>query len=285
MTKCSEVEMPNGRRAAVMLSLADGTIHDGVDLRGADLRGLRLSRASLVGARLDGADLSDAHLQRVDLSGAVLTGVNLTNARLELVQAGSATLSLARAQQARFENVSLVGAELHGTDLRQATLRLCDLSSSSFVAADLRRATLRHCLAEGINLSGARLMWTSTLGSSFRDADLTDARQYFLCRELIVELLRRECEDDFERAKLLGAIVIARTVCYAEWQKYLARQKELLALALAIFDRHPKSGLTVALRLGRITAEFGTEDVASVTESVTAADETECAASSPVPID
>ncbi|MCS7226894.1 MAG: pentapeptide repeat-containing protein [Gloeomargarita sp. SKYB31] len=77
------------------------------DLRGADLRGARLSNANLQGsdltrANLRGADLVGADLSNTDLRGADLRGANLSYAKLD---------------GADLRGANLDGANLRGTEL------------------------------------------------------------------------------------------------------------------------------------------------------------------------
>jgi uncharacterized protein YjbI with pentapeptide repeats len=99
------------------------------DLRGADLSGVRLGRetegepcADLIGTNLKGAKL-----ERADLRGARLVSVNLQRANLEGADLRGACL----------EYANLKGASLKNTDLRQAKLGEVDLS-----AVDLSTALL-----------------------------------------------------------------------------------------------------------------------------------------------
>jgi hypothetical protein len=87
------------------------------------------------------------------------------------------------------------------------------------------------------------------MGSRFRLARLTGARDFAICRELVAEALRVRVDDDPERLALVGA-VLADGRCYREWRDWLEGRPDLLSAALEIFEGHPDSGCREALRRG-----------------------------------
>ncbi|MFQ5935908.1 MAG: pentapeptide repeat-containing protein [Acidiferrobacterales bacterium] len=108
---------------------------NGCNLTKADLRGKQLRGVKLRWAVLDNADL-----RGTDLSGADLTGASLKDAQLA--------------------NTNLQGAKLEGADLRGV-----DLTEVTLIGADLRWADLRHLDVDlafefveliGVRLEGAR---------------------------------------------------------------------------------------------------------------------------------
>lgn len=106
------------------------------DLRGMQLGGCDLSRASLRGARLDGAVLAGCKLVEADLRKASLHGAILVRADLR-------------------------GTDLRGADLRDADLTKADLCEADLVASDLRGAVLEGMAVSfgckgfaGVKLSG-----------------------------------------------------------------------------------------------------------------------------------
>lgn len=107
------------------------------DLRGSDLRGLRLVGAELHDAQLQGAllrraDLSDAYLNDADLLLADLTGADLSGAYL-------------------------LDADLMGADLRGANLRDVNLQGANVAGAHLTGANLTGVKVAGAELTGAKL--------------------------------------------------------------------------------------------------------------------------------
>jgi hypothetical protein len=100
---------------------------DGLDLAGAELKGIVLvdqgfEGTDLRGADLEGAHLADADLERTDLSGADLESTVLRGASFE------ATI---------LSNASLAGADLRGADLREAV----DLEASQLAVACMDAST------------------------------------------------------------------------------------------------------------------------------------------------
>ena len=65
----------------------------GLDLSGANLRGMRFALLDLSGANLSNADLTGASLRDTNLQNAKLLSANLTDARLETVDLLHADLS------------------------------------------------------------------------------------------------------------------------------------------------------------------------------------------------
>jgi uncharacterized protein YjbI with pentapeptide repeats len=108
-----------------------------VDLRNADLRGIRVIGASLNDAKLSGAKLNDARMigisardadfSNTDLRGAYLIGASLRNARLSGATIGDAVLCSENHSSydrgpvtSRTACADLRGVDLHGLDLRAA---------------------------------------------------------------------------------------------------------------------------------------------------------------------
>jgi len=91
----------------------------------ADLRGVNLREANLVGANLWGAKLREANLRGADLWGVNLREANLWGAFLRGANLGGANLG---------------GAYLWGANLRGANLGGADLRGAYLVRADLRGA-------------------------------------------------------------------------------------------------------------------------------------------------
>jgi hypothetical protein len=112
------------------------------DLSGLKLRGAMLDHADLRGARLVGCDLTDTRLQESKLAGAHLIRATLDNVRL-----GGSCLS---------------GALLCLASLRRAYLVRCDLTHANLAGADFEGACLSHA-----QLGGALLERTK-----FVDAEL-----------------------------------------------------------------------------------------------------------------
>lgn len=137
------------------------------DLIGADLRDADLTRANLIGA-----DLSEANLHDADLRGACLSVANLSNANLGSSRLDSSYLSEANLRNADLRNADLRGAHLYRAylvkaDLSNADLREADLTMTYVVEADLSGANL-----SGAYLRGAYLRGTELRGTNFRGATM-----------------------------------------------------------------------------------------------------------------
>ena len=158
----------------------------GIDLRGADLRGASLGKADLRRARLDEVDLRDADLEGVDLRRASLASVNFRGAMLEEANLQGAGLRFAQLQESVLEGANLIKADLWGADLteaqaqtadfRQATLKESDLSGADLAGANFRGAILGKAAFNRAKLRGADFRKAGIAGADFSDADLRDAR-------------------------------------------------------------------------------------------------------------
>jgi len=121
----------------------DGLDHlDGVDLSGADLRGIDFGFVGLRRANLAGADLREAKLLHAWLNGANLRGADLRDANLASAQVVAADAEGADLRGARLDNSIWTNANLRRADLRGASG-----SGFAFEMIDLR----------GADLSGAKL--------------------------------------------------------------------------------------------------------------------------------
>ncbi|MDI7274900.1 MAG: pentapeptide repeat-containing protein [Anaerolineae bacterium] len=220
------------------------------DLRGADLSGLSLMYASLAHANLDGANLAGAHLRQVDLSHASLRDACLERAHLELVDAAGVCLAGARAPRSRWELVDLTLADLTGADLSRALLRNCELGRARLDGVDLTLSTMARCDCRDARLCGALIDRVNAAGSGFEGADLTGARRFCTCREVLVELMRREVGHDLSRARLVGAFALVEAWCYAEWARILEFEPHYREVLCELFRRYPESGLLEALERG-----------------------------------
>jgi hypothetical protein len=163
------------------------------DLSDAYLRGACLSDADLRGACLSyaylrGADLFGAHLRDADLSYAYLSGADLRSADLR--------------------NADLSGAYLIGADLRHADLRDADLSDANLSGADLR----------GAHLSGACLSHADLSHAYLSDAYLIGAKINWSSHDLIAQILRLAADEDIEKRKIAGLILVSRDWCWPDFE-------------------------------------------------------------------
>ena len=138
------------RRTRIALELEAGFR---LDLRRADLKGMKLSRANLYWAHLEGANLSHADIIDANLSTAWLMDANLSSTIL--VQAN---LTEAWLMSANLSHSSLRAANLSGaTSLLGANLYKTDLAGADLSFANVSTANLSYTNLEGANLSGTYL--------------------------------------------------------------------------------------------------------------------------------
>ncbi len=158
--------------------------HQGLDLRGADLRYVDLHALPLVRLRgslireewdeataeqraaaavlLTGADLSEAHLEESELIGAHLEKVSLHETHLEKANLARAHLKRAFLARARLKEANLSEAHLEKADLSEvhlqgATLRWAHLEQAYLNGAHLEKADLGGARLEKVYLSEAHL--------------------------------------------------------------------------------------------------------------------------------
>jgi uncharacterized protein YjbI with pentapeptide repeats len=148
--------------------------HEGLDLRGADLRKVDLHALPLTGlcgsltraewdettaeqhaaatVLLTGADLSETHLEQAELNGVHLEKVSLRDAHLE-----QASLAFAHLEQAFLAKARLKETDLNGAHLEQTDLSEIHLEQASLTWTHLEQAYLKGAHLEKTNLSRARL--------------------------------------------------------------------------------------------------------------------------------
>jgi uncharacterized protein YjbI with pentapeptide repeats len=208
-------EVQENIRFARELSIQNGGNKpmNGIDLHGANLRGLQLgcrSNETIADVRLckesplkglapDAAQLIDANLAGADLSLTNLDGAMMVQANLS-----GATLARASLTWANLADANLVGAYLSapadidtdhlgynltisGADLRNATL-----DGANMTGANLKFARLNDADLTGAKLVGADLTHTQFSGADLTGADLTDT-------ELDTYFLDSVCFDDETR--------------------------------------------------------------------------------------
>jgi Pentapeptide repeats (8 copies) len=186
--------------------------------------------------------LAGARLGFVDLATVSAPGADLAGAEIRFADARQARFDGLRAPQSFWEHASLRQADLTGADLRGATLRGCTLEAARLDGADLTDARLVMCSFDRASLRDCRLTDAVTVGCSFADADLTGARAFATCRDIVVEVLQRAVGTEQEPLEVIGAVALYRPWCYQDWWHALARRPHLRQRALDIFAAYPDSG-------------------------------------------
>ena len=228
-------------------SVAGLPLEPGADLRGANLSGRRIEFVSLRGAQLDGANLDGARLQFVDLTGASLMNASMRRTELWSVQARSACFAGVRADESHWHFVDLSRTDFSAARVGEALLRSCSMRRATFASADLSDAALAQCDCRDADFTDANLAGVDTLGSIFSGARLGSARGWTIAREAVVEVLRRELDNDPARARLFGAIAINRDWCWDEWAVMAEHDPAGLTVVTGILAKYPASGCLEAL--------------------------------------
>lgn len=137
------------------------------DLKGANLKGINLSKADLQGANLQDADLTGANLGEADLQEANFFGVKLNNANLSGSNLKRANLSWAELNGAKMQSANLNGAILANTQLRKA-----DLRGATFQWVESEAALLDGANLTRADFTGAALSKTNLNGANMNETDL-----------------------------------------------------------------------------------------------------------------
>lgn len=203
----------------------------------------RIEQRALTAGDLGGS-LVGAILTHVSMAGLTAPGARLAGASVRFAEARGARLGGVDLAGALLEHVDFKGADLRSANLRGATLRDCGLEGVRLDAADLTDATLLRCALDGAQLRGSRWTDAATVQCSFEDAVIEGARDFTTCRDLVVEVLRREARNLDELATV-GAVALDRRLCYPEWRGRLSADER--GRALEAFAQYPESGFSAAL--------------------------------------
>ncbi|MBV6626998.1 MAG: pentapeptide repeat-containing protein [Rivularia sp. (in: Bacteria)] len=142
------------------------------DFAEANLRGVDVNSAELIGADFRDVDFSNANLSNANLSNANLSNANLSNANLSNANLSNANLS----------NANLSHANLTNSNLRQANLSYANLRNANHLtAADIEDAIFEGSIASfGYWVRAAIITNYLSYGESCGksdDANLRDAKQ------------------------------------------------------------------------------------------------------------
>ena len=129
---------------------------EGLNLEGADLRRINLTRGDLTGANLIGADLEGADLFQTILIGADLQRANLVEADASIAVLATANLIGANLRRVSLASADLTLAKLQSADLRDAELKWASLSLADVTDADFEGTAFFQTILADIDLSRAR---------------------------------------------------------------------------------------------------------------------------------
>lgn len=142
-----------------------------LDLRGANLKQLKLDWIGLHGADLAGASLHGVRFDDVDLSGAELAGADLREAQLS----GPEPQIPCALTEANLSGANMAGADLIGVDMRHSNLSGAILVGAHLDSADLRHADLIDADLTDASLAFAKLAGASLAGAILANTDLSGA--------------------------------------------------------------------------------------------------------------
>ena len=166
-------------------------------LKGANLREARLQDARMDGANLEGTVLESADLRRVrlikatmnkanlfmsNLQGARMTEAQLNGAKLSVADLTGAFLSYATLHDAELHEAVLKSADLHGSDFRDTNLVGADLQCANLWEANFHKANMQDAkLKEArsinyANFQGANLCFVDFKGVDLSKMDLSDVQ-------------------------------------------------------------------------------------------------------------
>ena len=120
-----------------------------VHLQGGSVARTGLHDVTLVGAELSGVDLSHADLLGRNLTRTKLLGADLSGAKLQGALLISADLQGADLSGAKLQGAILTNAKLQGADLSGTFLRGADFTGANFRLADLRNAEFEDLTVAG----------------------------------------------------------------------------------------------------------------------------------------
>jgi len=141
----------------------------GATLKGTNLRGASLQDADLWRANLSASNLQDADLDHATLGNVILDEANLTGASLVSAKLGGASLRESRLINANLNDANLSSAHLNRADLKGASLWGAMLYNTDLTGADLRKSILSRVLFMKTNVNGAKVSGSWVYGINIWD--------------------------------------------------------------------------------------------------------------------
>ncbi len=126
---------------------------------------LNLKRADLVGLKLEALDFKRAKLRGANLKGADLKGANLVGVDLVKSNLAEANLSGADLRDAKLNEANLIKVNFYEAKLNNVKLRGADLTEARLIRVDLREADLREAKLTSVYLKDPNLeasIWTES---------------------------------------------------------------------------------------------------------------------------
>jgi len=152
----------------IELNLIFGTIFQGIDLSGQDLRGVDFSRINLKNANFSNANLQNCAFRLNNLEGANFSGANLENANF---------WQDSRDRSNKNKNINIIkNTNFSGCNLYKATLRglftTCNFKDAHLSEATLSRSYFKKCDFENADLLNADVDRCHFDACNFKDASL-----------------------------------------------------------------------------------------------------------------
>jgi uncharacterized protein YjbI with pentapeptide repeats len=152
-----------------------------IDLEGADLSSMILTKFQLSGANLGSTNLEeavlcDADLSRANLEHATLENANLFEAYLEVTHLCRANLCKANLSGTMLIDADLTGAELVESELSEAFLSGVNLEGANLSYANMSGARLFGANLNKANLENADLSYTSLIDVNLRGSNISGCK-------------------------------------------------------------------------------------------------------------
>ncbi len=157
------------------------------DLSGMDLSGIDLSYADMEGVNLHDAKLIGTNLSNACLREAFLLGVNLTKAKVDETDFCNATITHAKLNECKGNKTRFLFACMWDCEIKEASLKKagflyaevcdCNFTGSDIEEADFCGADMDNAVFINTNLRNAEFIYSKrTYWCDFMDADMTGAR-------------------------------------------------------------------------------------------------------------
>lgn len=218
-----------------------------------EVSGLTLGRSEILDLKASGAAaiLKDCTLDEADLSGLDLERWEFRDCRMSAVNLKAADL-----ESSTFEGCRGAFANFSGANLAEAVISSCDFNNGIFTEAKMNDTRFVGC-----KLTGANLIRVSTLGLSFKETILAQARlPGFSFRKSRIERVDFAMADlskcDFRDAVFDGCSLREAGVVDARFEGADLRGADLGGLRLV--DARKFKGATISRQqAGDILAELG----------------------------
>lgn len=135
-------------------SVLNGTDLGGADLSRAVIDGSNMKDANLAGATLDGAALINSEMTGTVFDGATFAGTDFSGSTMDGVNLAGLDLVATKFVGTRLPNAQLAGANLRAVDFTNAYLRGANLAAADLRAADLNNVDLSKAILTGVRSGG-----------------------------------------------------------------------------------------------------------------------------------